>query len=171
MTISHVNFPQVVQLYSLTLFIPSTIPWFPSHGGLQEAASHEGALPTRMHSESASKLIKSLLSPLTQWTWSSSTNCILILCSVHRDKQRLSDHLIFCICSHTHTHTDIEAQMPAHDSVLRDHIDANACHVIAQAVDLRSRGWMLSCQRLIPSAFHRFFFFFPRPDFHTYPKL
>lgn len=31
--------------------------------------------------------------------------------------------------------------------------------VIAQAVDLRSWGWMLSCQRLIPSAFHRFFFF------------
>lgn len=57
--------------------------------------------------------------------------------------------------------------MPAYDSILRDHIDANACHVIAQAVDPCSRGWMLSCQRLIPSAFHSP----PRPDFHTYPKL
>lgn len=140
--------------------------------GYRRQLHMRGALPTTMHSESACKLIKSLLSLLTQWTWSSSTNCILILCSVHRDKRRLSDHLIFCICTHTRAHTDIEAQMPAHDSVLRDHIDANACHVIAQAVDLRSRGWMLSCQRLIPSAFHRFFFFLsPRPDFHTYPKL
>ena len=55
--------------------------------------------------------------------------------------------------------------MPAHDSVLRDHIDANTCHVIAQAVDLHSGGWMLSCQWLILSAFHRFslsFFFFPQ---------
>lgn len=56
------------------------------------------------HSESACKLIKSLLSLLAQWTWSSSTNCILILYSEDCDKQRLSDHLIFSICTHTHSY-------------------------------------------------------------------
>lgn len=61
-----------------------------------------GGLPTRMHSESACKLIKSLLSLLAQWTWSSSTNCIRILCSEDCDKRRLSDHLIFSTCTHTH---------------------------------------------------------------------
>lgn len=60
-----------------------------------------------MHSESACKLIKSLLSLLTQWTWSSSTDCALVLTSVHCDKQRLWDHLMFRICSHmlAHPHT------------------------------------------------------------------
>lgn len=64
--------------------------------------------------------------------------------------------------------------MPAYDNVLRDHIDANeanARRVIARAEDLRSPGWLLSCQWLIPSASHRFpfFFFFPPRDLISIP--
>lgn len=53
--------------------------------------------------------------------------------------------------------------MPAYDSILRDHIDANeanARRVIARAEDPRSAGWMLSCQWLIPSASPFLFFSF-----------
>lgn len=146
--------------------------WFQEGGG-----DTSGAWPIRMQNESACKPIKSLLSLLTQWTWSSSTNGIPDPCSARRDKHRLSDHLMCCMRTHTrtqmHAKKEREAQMPAYDSVLRDHIDANeanARHVIAQAEAPRSPGWKLSCQWLIPSASHPFLFFFPQTWFPYLPK-
>lgn len=82
-----------------------------------------------------------------------------------------------CMCTRTcaQREREREVQMPAYDSILRDHIDANeanARHVIARVEDPRSAGWMLSCQWLIPSASHRFlfFFFFSKTWFPYLPK-
>lgn len=71
-------------------------------GWLQQGGSDtSGAQPIRMQSESACKPIKSLLSLLTQWTWSSSTSGIPDPCSAQGDKHRLSDHLMCRMCTHT----------------------------------------------------------------------
>lgn len=75
-------------------------------------------------------------------------------------------------CAQREREREREVQMPAYDSILRDHIDANeanARHVIARVEDPRSAGWMLSCQWLIPSASHRFLFFFFLQDLISIP--
>lgn len=91
---------------------------------------------------------------------------------VHCDKQRLWDHLMFHICSHvrTHTHTHIEAQMSAHDSILRDHIDANACPCNCTS----SRSALVRLDAVMSTAdsicFSSFFFFSLKTWFPYLPK-